>query len=50
MAAKPQPPPPLPAAATTSPAPPRLRRVLGMGGLVFYGLVLIQLLGTAPSP
>jgi len=35
---------PAPAAATDSPAP-RLRRVLGLGDLVFYGLVLIQPVG-----
>ena len=45
MSAKPQPPLPLPAAATTSTGPPRLRRVLGMGDLIFYGLVLIQPVG-----
>jgi putrescine importer len=42
---KPQSPPPLPAPAAGSPGPPRLGRVLGMGDLVFYGLVLIQPVG-----
>ncbi len=32
-------------AAGTSPAAPRLRRVLGLGDLIFYGLVLIQPVG-----
>ena len=45
MSAKPQPAPPLPAAGTAAPGPPRLHRVLGMGDLVFYGLVLIQPVG-----
>ena len=31
--------------AATGAAPPRLRRVLGLGDLVFYGLVLIQPVG-----
>src|SRR5271157_4287798 len=41
------PPSPLltPAAAAASPEPPRLRRVLGLGDLVSYGLVLIQPVG-----
>jgi amino acid transporter len=43
--AKPQSPPPLHGAASATPGPPRLRRVLGMGDLVFYGLVLIQPVG-----
>jgi putrescine importer len=35
----------VPATAPGSQAPPRLRRVLGLGDLVFYGLVLIQPVG-----
>jgi amino acid transporter len=34
-----------PSSASTTPAPPRLRRVLGLGDLVFYGIVLIQPVG-----
>jgi putrescine importer len=39
--------PPAPAASpvTNVPAPPRLRRVLGLGDLIFYGIVLIQPVG-----
>src|ERR1019366_1154200 len=39
--------PSVPASANgaESQSPPRLRRVLGLGDLVFYGLVLIQLVG-----
>src|SRR5436305_7656610 len=36
--------PPAPAPASDS-APPRLRRVLGLGDLIFYGIVLIQPVG-----
>jgi len=38
-------PPPVPSESAAVPAAPRLRRVLGMGDLVFYGLVLIQPVG-----
>ncbi len=38
-------PPATPAAVPDSAAAPRLRRVLGLGDLVFYGLVLIQPVG-----
>ena len=42
----PDPPVPAAAPATTAPvAPPRLRRVLGLRDLVFYGIVLIQPVG-----
>ena len=34
-----------PANGAETPGPPRLRRVLGLGDLVFYGLVLIQPVG-----
>jgi putrescine importer len=34
-----------PADASSTAGPPRLRRVLGMGDLIFYGLVLIQPVG-----
>ena len=34
---------PAPPAAGDVPGPPRLRRVLGLGDLVFYGIVLIVL-------
>ena len=39
--------PPAPAASpvTNAPAQPRLRRVLGLGDLIFYGIVLIQPVG-----
>jgi amino acid transporter len=33
------------ASPTEAPAPPRLRRVLGLGDLIFYGIVLIQPVG-----
>src|SRR5947208_6334880 len=33
------------AAASPAPAPPRLRRVLGLADLIFYGIVLIQPIG-----
>src|SRR6266542_1986765 len=36
---------PAPPAAGDVPGPPRLRRVLGLGDLVFYGIVLIQPVG-----
>ena len=38
-------PPPVPSESAAVPAAPRLRRVLGMGDLIFYGLVLIQPVG-----
>ena len=41
----PPPQPVPPAAATGSSGTPRLRRVLGMGDLIFYGIVLIQPVG-----
>ena len=34
-----------PAPATSTAAQPRLRRVLGLGDLIFYGIVLIQPVG-----
>jgi putrescine importer len=43
--ASPQSPSPIPAARPINVEPPRLRRVLGMGDLIFYGLVLIQPVG-----
>src|SRR6266496_1664602 len=36
---------PAPPAAGDAPGPPRLRRVLGLRDLVFYGIVLIQPVG-----
>src|SRR2546421_7345720 len=36
---------PAPATASATPGPPRLRRVLGLGDLLFYGIVLIQPVG-----
>ena len=45
MSKAPQPFPSTAANGTEGPSPPRLRRVLGLGDLVFYGLVLIQPVG-----
>jgi putrescine importer len=45
MSQAPQPSPSTAANGTEGPSPPRLRRVLGLGDLVFYGLVLIQPVG-----
>jgi putrescine importer len=45
MSKAPQPSSSTTANGTEGPSPPRLRRVLGLGDLVFYGLVLIQPVG-----
>jgi putrescine importer len=49
MTPEPKPASASPEAAVSIPGPPRLRRVLGLWDLVFYGLILIQPVGIASS-